>query len=94
MEEIFATSLTTDNDNTSIEDIETSIAKNIDEQSQFQPRNRAERRAIAKRLGKKGRASMGSISGTAKKLNYINLIQNLRELNEKKENEENEATED
>ena len=30
---------------------------------------------------------MGTISETAKKLNYIELIQNLRELNEKKENE-------
>jgi hypothetical protein len=63
----------------------TSAIENKIQQPQFH--NRAERRAFAKKLGKTGRAQFGSISETAKKLNYINLIQQLRELNEKKENE-------
>ena len=85
-EEIFVTGLTTDQDN--IEEIieeTTSTVENKINQPQF--RNRAERRAFAKKLGKTGRAQFGTISETAKKLNYINLIQQLRELNEKKENE-------
>ena len=63
----------------------TSAIENKIQQPQFH--NRAERRAFAKKLGKASRAQFGSISETAKKLNYINLIQQLRELNEKKENE-------
>ena len=50
------------------------------------PRNRAERRALKKRMG----ASFGdfeAISETAKKLDYIDLIQKLRELNKRKQNE-------
>jgi len=85
-EETFVTGLTTDQDN--IEEIveeTTSAIENKINQPQFH--NRAERRAFAKRLGKSGRAQFGTISETAKKLNYINLIQQLRELNEKKENE-------
>ena len=93
---VFVTGLTTDaEDPINLEEIETTVAQQIKEKTQYQPRNRAERRALAKKLGKRGRASMGSISETAKKLNYINLIENLRELNEKKENENYEdATED
>lgn len=68
----------------------TSAIENKIQQPQFH--NRAERRAFAKKLGKTGRAQFGSISETAKKLNYINLIQQLRELNEKKENENYETT--
>ena len=93
-EEIFVTGLTTDQDNidTIVEET-TSAIKNKSEQLQFH--NRAQRRAFAKKLGKSGRTKMGTISETAKKLNYINLIQQLRELNEKKENENYEqATED
>ena len=85
-EEIFATGLTTEYD--SLESIEaetTAAIENKAEQLQFH--NRAQRRAFAKKLGKSGRAKMGTISETAKKLNYINLIEQLRELNEKKENE-------
>ena len=93
-DEVFVTGLTTDQDN--IEEIveeTTSAIENKTEQLQFH--NRAQRRAFAKKLGKSGRAKMGTISETAKKLNYINLIQQLRELNEKKENENYEqATED
>ena len=84
--EVFVTDLTTDQDNidTIVEET-TSTIENKTEQLQFH--NRAERRTFAKKLGKSGRARIGTISETAKKLNYINLIQQLRELNEKKENE-------
>ena len=51
--------------------------------------NRAQRRAAAKKLGKKGRANADLIAETAEKLNYIDLIQQLRKLNKEKENEEN-----
>ena len=93
-EEAFVTGLTTDQDNidTIVEET-TSTIENKSEQLQFH--NRTQRRAFAKKLGKSGRAKMGTISETAKKLNYINLIQQLRELNEKKENENYEqATKD
>ena len=85
-EKTFVTGLTTNQNN--IEEIveeTTSAVENKVNQLQFH--NRAERRAFAKKLGKTGRAQFGTISETAKKLNYINLIQQLRELNEKKENE-------
>ena len=86
--EVFVTGLTTEPEEPiNLEEIETTVAQQVNEKTQYQPRNRAERRALAKKLGKRGRTSMGSISETAKKLNYINLIENLRELNEKKENE-------
>ena len=69
------------------------------------PMNRAQRRALKKKLGAKKYAEMvnesgdvvSAVSETAKKLNYIDLIQKLRKLNaEKKEIEENgeAATED
>ena len=90
----FVTGLTTENDiPQNIDEIETSIAESIDEKTQFQPRNRAERRALMKKAGKRGRRQLNTISETAKKLDYIELIQKLRELNEKKENE-NEAVKD
>ena len=93
-EEIFATGLTTKHDN--LESIEAETTTAIENKSrELQFHNRAQRRAFAKKLGKSGRAKMGTISETAKKLNYINLIEQLRELNEKKENENYEdATED
>lgn len=90
--ENFITDLTTNQDNIDAIVAETtSTIENKTDQLQFH--NRAERRAFAKKLGKSGRANMGTISETAKKLNYINLIQQLRELNEKKENENAQATE-
>ena len=57
------------------------------------PMNRAQRRALKKKVGAKKYAEMVSESGdivsavseTAKKLNYIDLIQKLRKLNEEKE---------
>ena len=85
-EETFVTGLTTDQDN--IEKIVEETTSAIeDKTNQLQFHNRAQRRAFAKKLGKSGRAKMGTISETAKKLNYINLIEKLRELNKKKENE-------
>ena len=68
------------------------------------PMNRAQRRALKKKLGAKKYAELAAeggdvatvVSETAAKLNYIDLIQKLRQLNEEKENEENgeTATED
>lgn len=59
------------------------------------PMNRAQRRALKKKVGSKKYAEMvaesgdvtGVISETARKLNYIDLIQKLRKLNEEKQNE-------
>lgn len=56
------------------------------------PMNRAQRRALKKKVGAKKYAEMvaesgdvvSAISETAKKLNYIDLIQKLRKLNEEK----------
>lgn len=56
------------------------------------PMNRAQRRALKKKVGTKKYAEMvnesgdvvGAVSETAKKLNYIDLIQKLRKLNEEK----------
>lgn len=91
---IFVTGLTTNvAEPVNLEEVETTVAKSLKE-ADYRPRNRAERRRIAKRLGKRGRENLGTISETAKKLNYIELIEKLRELNEKKENEEYEATKD
>ena len=64
------------------------------------PMNRAQRRALKKKVGAKKYAEMvaesgdvvGAVSETAKKLNYIDLIQKLRKLNEEKENEKNGET--
>lgn len=58
------------------------------------PMNRAQRRALKKKVGSKKYAEMvangdviEAVSDTAKKLNYIDLIQKLRVLNEKKAKE-------
>lgn len=76
-----------------LEAVESMITSQINENS-VPKMNRAQRRAMAKRMGRKGREQMGTISETAKKLNYIELIQRLREMNEEKENENEQATED
>ena len=60
------------------------------------PMNRAQRRALRKKVGAKKYAEMvadsgnvvGAVAETAKKLNYIDLIQKLRKLNEEKKNDE------
>ena len=57
------------------------------------PMNRAQRRALKKKVGAKKYAEMvadsgdivGAVSETARKLNYVDLIQKLRKLNEEKE---------
>lgn len=57
------------------------------------PINRAQRRALKKKVGAKkyaelinnGDDAVSVVSETAKKLNYIDLIQKLRKLNEEKE---------
>ena len=75
------------------------ILKNIQEKtiekinSTRVPMNRAQRRALKKKVGAKKYAEMVATSGdvttavseTAMKLNYIDLIQKLRKLNEEKE---------
>ena len=79
------------------------ILKNIEQKtiekinSTRVPMNRAQRRALKKKVGAKKYAEMvaesgdvvSAVSETAKKLNYIDLIQKLRKLNAEKENEEN-----
>ena len=85
---------------------EEEILKNIEQKtiekinSTRMPMNRAQRRALKKKVGAKRYAEMcaengdiiGAVSETAKKLNYIDLIQKLRKLN--KENEENGTNDD
>ena len=64
------------------------------------PMNRAQRRALKKKMGAKKYAQIqaengdviSAVSETAAKLNYIDLIQKLRKLNEEKENEKNGET--
>lgn len=55
--------------------------------------NREQRRALAKKIGKKGRAQAETISEYARKLTYISLIEKLREINKEKENNNEQATE-
>lgn len=81
------------------------VLKNIEEKTIEKirktqvPMNRAQRRALKKKVGSKKYAEMvangdvvETISDTAKKLNYIDLIQKLRKLNEEKEKENGETT--
>ena len=56
--------------------------------SQMPPLNRAQRRKLVKKVGKK---NVNVVANTAEKINYINLIQELRKLNEKKETDDNEG---
>ena len=66
------------------------------------PMNRAQRRALKKKVGAKRYAEMVAESGdittavseTAAKLNYIDLIQKLRKLNEENEKNGETITED
>lgn len=72
-----------------IDEVTNAVTSTIDKNSQIvRPHNRAERRALAKKLGKKGREQFGTISETARKLNYIDLIQKLRDMNKENENED------
>lgn len=83
----------TEEDIKNIESVTNSITNSIDEKFSQPVLNRAQRRALMKKQGKKGRQQSNIIVDTAKKLDYIDLIQRLRKLNEKKEKEDNEATE-
>jgi len=65
-----------------LEAVEQFITSNIEKNS-IPQMNRAQRRALAKKVGKNGRSQLGTISETARKLNYIDLIQKLREINNK-----------
>ena len=85
---------------------EEEILKNINKRtieyirSKQPPMNRAQRRALKKKMGAKKYAQVqaengdvvSAVSETAAKLSYIDLIQKLRELNAKKENEDNGTT--
>lgn len=81
-------------------DTEEEILKNIEEKTlekirnTTMPMNRAQRRALKKKVGAKKYAEMvangdivETVADTAKKLNYMHLIQKLRELNDKIEKE-------
>ena len=72
-----------------LEAVETLINSQIENNSDIQL-NRAQRRALAKKAGKRGRAQLEAIGETAKKLDYIDLIQKLRKMNEEKEKGDNE----
>lgn len=72
-----------------LEAVETLINSQIENNSDIQL-NRAQRRALAKKAEKRGRAQLEAIGETAKKLDYIDLIQKLRKMNEEKEKENNE----
>lgn len=69
-----------------LEEVTDEVKKTINPQ---RPMNRAQRRAAAKRAGRKGRAKIDLVTETATYLNYIDLIQKLRKLNERKEEENN-----
>ena len=71
-----------------LEAVETLINSQVENNSDIQL-NRAQRRALAKKAGKRGRAQLEAIGETAKKLDYIDLIQKLRKMNEEKEKRNN-----
>jgi hypothetical protein len=87
---------------------EEEILKKIEEKtlekirSTHVPMNRAQRRALKKKVGAKKYAEMvaehgdvaSAVSETAAKLNYIDLIQKLRKLNEENEKNGKTITED
>ena len=92
IQSVFITGMSIDNENNDdniLESVTTSIGDAIDSKIEKNPPlNRAQRRALMHKKGKKGKKQIDLVSETAKKLNYIELIQKLRELNSKKENEE------
>ena len=53
--------------------------------------NRAQRRAAARKKGKKKKGNIKDVAEAVTKINYIDLIQKLRALNKKREEEENEG---
>lgn len=80
---------------------EEEVLQNIQEytRKQIQARmpamNRAQRRALAKKQGKKtlSKTATDVIAETTKKINYIDLIQKIQALNKKREEEEGEIYE-
>ena len=74
---------------------EEEVLRNIQEytRKQIQARmptmNRAQRRALAKKQGKKtlSKTATDAIAETTKKINYIDLIQKIQALNKKREEE-------
>ena len=81
-------------------DIENLVEEKVESMKKeeiFQPRNRAERRALEKALKKKNKEKklyVDSIKQAAEELTYIKTIQKIRELRERIEKEgekENEA---
>lgn len=73
--------------------VEEAIKSNIEFNS-IPNLNRAQRRFLAKKAGKTGRAQMETISEAAKKLTYVRLIEGLRKLNEIKEKENEDSIKD
>ena len=82
-------------------DIENLVEEKVElmkKEEVFQPRNRAERRALEKALKKKNKEKklyVDNIKQAAEELTYIKTIQKIRELRERIEKEgekENEAT--
>ena len=83
--------VTADSEEEVLQKIEKYTLDNI--RNKMPPMNRAQRRALAKKMKKNkdsNKNEIDVIADTTKKLNYIDLIQKLRELNEKKERENNE----
>lgn len=74
-----------------LEAVEKMITSNIEEKSKPNM-NRAQRRALMHKMGKKGRDQFGLIGETARKLNYIDLIQKIDALNKKNKENENEKS--
>ena len=74
------------------EKIEEALKSRADRLTKHQ--NRAERRALMRKIGKKNYNDINIIAETATKLDYIDLIQKFRELNKKKENETYEDTDE
>ena len=76
-----------------LEAVESMITSSVEKElDSFGKMNRAQKRAALKKMGKKGRGQLGTISETARKLTYIDLIQKLRKLNKEKEDENEQAT--
>lgn len=77
-------------------DIENLVEEKVESMKKeevFQPRNRAERRALEKALKKKNKEKklyVDSIKQAAEELTYIKTIQKIKEIREKIEKEEGE----
>ena len=85
------------NNEKDIENLVEEKVESMKKEEVFQPRNRAERRALEKALKKKNKEKklyVDSIKQAAEELTYIKTIQKIKELREKIEEEgekENEA---